>query len=305
MRVPAKLNLHLAVGPRRPDGFHHLTTVLHAVALYDQVSVAPARRLTVTISGEGAGALPTGRDNLAGRAVQVFSRVTGAPDRVAVTLTKAIPVAAGLAGGSADAAGTLVGCDALFGTGLSRAELTAMAAELGSDVPFSVVGGTALGTGRGERLTPVLTAGQLHWVLAVAAGQLSAADVYAELDRLRGERALLSAGRPDALLAALRVPDARQLGPLLANELQPAAVALHPPLRRTLAAGLELGALGGLVSGSGPTCAFLAKSEQHAVRLAAALGAEGVCRTVRVAAGPVPGARLMSAGRPPLRSPAG
>jgi 4-diphosphocytidyl-2-C-methyl-D-erythritol kinase len=202
-------------------------------------------------------------------------------------------VAAGLAGGSADAAATLVACDALWGCGLGREQLSKVAARLGSDVPFLLTGGTALGTGRGERISPVLATARWHWVLAIAESGLSTPDVYAELDRRRDSDVLVAAGSPDALLGAVRRTDPADLGRLLANDLQPAALSLRPALRRTLRAGTELGAVGAVVSGSGPTCAFLARSEQDAVRLAAALGAEGVCRTVRTATGPVPGARIV------------
>jgi 4-diphosphocytidyl-2-C-methyl-D-erythritol kinase len=218
----------------------------------------------------------------------------GLQPAVRLDLVKGIPVAGGLAGGSADAAATLVACDALWGAGLDRAELLELAAELGSDVAFALTGGTALGTGRGERLTPVLAAGRWHWVLAVAGAGLSTPDVYGELDRLRASTEQALAGAPDRLINALRVHDPGALGRLLANDLQAPALALRPELRRTLRVGVDLGALGAVVSGSGPTCAFLSRSREAAVRLAAALAGAGVCRTVRIAYGPVPGARVVA-----------
>jgi 4-diphosphocytidyl-2-C-methyl-D-erythritol kinase len=305
VRAPAKINLHLAVGPCRPDGYHDLVTVFQALSRYDEVTATPARTLTLAISGEGAAELPSGPGNLAWRAAELLALRTGVDPAVHLELTKGIPVAGGLAGGSADAAATLVACDSLWGTGLGRAELLQLAAELGSDVAFALVGGTALGTGRGERLTRVLATGRWHWVLGIAHSGLSTPAVYRELDRLRAATdpepdtpypaspVNSSVGPPDALINALRTRDIAGLGGLLANDLQPAAVSLRPQLHRALRAGGELGALGALVSGSGPTCVYLARSREHAVRLAAALSGAGVCRTVCAAYGPVPGARVV------------
>jgi 4-diphosphocytidyl-2-C-methyl-D-erythritol kinase len=294
VRVPAKVNLHLAVGPLRADGYHELVTVFHAVALYDTVPATPARDLSLGLQGEGAGELPLGPDNLAWRAAMLLAEKTGVAPTVRLDLVKGIPVAGGLAGGSADAAAALVACDALWGVGMDRAELTELAADLGSDVAFALAGGTALGTGRGEQLTQVLAAGRWHWVFAISDSGLSTPLVYAELDRMRSTGDPPSAGTPDRLINALRTHDPVQLGGLLANDLQAAALSLRPELRRTLRIGLDLGALGGVVSGSGPTCAFLARSREAAVRLAASLAGAGVCRTVRVAHGPVPGARIVT-----------
>lgn len=294
VRVPAKVNLHLSVGETREDGFHDLVTVFHAVSLYDEVTATPARSLSLGITGEGADALPLTEENLVWRAAVLLAERAGVQPAVRLDVAKGIPVAGGLAGGSADAAATLVACDALWQTGMERAELLELAAELGSDVAFSLTGGTALGTGRGDRLTPVLAAGRWHWVLAVATDGLQTPAVYGELDRLRSEREQPEAGEPDRLINALRVHDPLALGGLLANDLQAPALALRPELRRTLRVGGDLGALGGIVSGSGPTCAFLSRSREAAVRLAAALAGAGVCRTVRVAYGPVPGARVVA-----------
>jgi 4-diphosphocytidyl-2-C-methyl-D-erythritol kinase len=295
VRAPAKVNLHLAVGARRPDGYHDLTTVFHAVGLFDDVTVTRSRGLTVRVEGEGAEHVPTDHSNLAARAVLALVDRTGVEPDVEVHIRKGIPVAGGCAGGSADAAAALVACDALWGLGLTRDELMTIGAELGSDVPFALHGGTALGTGRGERLTPVLGAGSYCWVLALSDGGLSTPAVYSELDRLRESGPVSVVSDSSAVLTALRsgVPDA--LGRALSNDLQRAAVALKPDLRRLLETGDELGALGGIVSGSGPTVAFLARDSHHATDLAAALSGHGVCRTVRTAEGPVPGARVTKA----------
>jgi len=296
VRVPAKLNLHLAVGDRRADGFHDLVTVFHGIALYDEVTATPARDLSMAITGEGADELPVDEHNIAWRAAMALARRTGVDPAVRLEIAKGIPVAGGLAGGSADAAATLVACDALWGTELGRPELLELAAELGSDVAFALTGGTALGTGRGERLTPVLASGGWHWVLAIADGGLATPEVYAELDRLRGDGAPERIGSADDLINALRTHDPAQLGRLLANDLGAPAQRLRPSLTKALQAGLDLGALGAVISGSGPTCAFLTRSHDRAVRLAASLSGVGVCRTVRVAHGPVPGARIVGEG---------
>ena len=353
-RVPAKVNLQLAVGPLRGDGYHDLVTVFHALALFDEVTVAPAGRDSVVVTGEGASSVPLDSGNLAARAVAALADAVGPGLRdspgVAIEIRKRIPVAAGLAGGSADAAGALVACNELWGAGLSQQELAEVAARIGSDVAFALHGGTAVGLGRGEQVTPALTSGTYHWVLAFAAEQLSTPAVYAAHDRLRSragtaepspEPALASesrgvrgvvppgqhseaggsgespprastAGRSEgsspgpawhlpqlstALLAALRSGDPAAVGPLLSNDLQPAAISLLPRLRQALAAGREHGALGAIVSGSGPTCAYLARDGAHARDLAVALTGAGVCRSVVSVTGPAPGATVISQSR--------
>jgi 4-diphosphocytidyl-2-C-methyl-D-erythritol kinase len=293
VRAPAKVNLHLSVGRRRTDGFHDLTTVFQAVGLHDDVALERADALTVEVTGSGADLVPVDGTNLAARAVRLLAEYTGKPADVAIRIAKGIPVAGGCAGGSADAAAALVGFDALEGTALSRDELAGLAAQLGSDVPFSLHGGTALGTGRGEQLTPVLGQGSYSWVLALSSGGLSTPDVYAQLDRQREAGPVGVVSSPAAVLAALRSGDAVALGRALGNDLQAAAVALRPALRSVLEAGRSLGALGALVSGSGPTVALLARDAGHAVDLAAALTVAEVCDEVRRADGPVPGARVV------------
>jgi 4-diphosphocytidyl-2-C-methyl-D-erythritol kinase len=301
VRVPAKLNLQLAVGPPRADGYHDLVTVFHAVSLYDEITAEPAGRDGVTVGGEGADRVPAGGDNLALRAVAALRSAVPAAPRVHITIAKRIPVAAGLAGGSGDAAAALVACNELWDGGLGQPQLLDIAAQVGSDVAFALLGGTAVGRGRGEQLTPALApATQYHWVLAFADGHLSTPAVYAALDRLRARAGGDVAPAPEldpALMSALRSGDARLVGRALSNDLQPAALSLFPALRKTLAAGLELGALGALVSGSGPTCVFLAASADRALDLAASLSGAGVCRTVARASGPVPGAAIVSPAR--------
>lgn len=296
VRVPAKINLHLAVGDRRPDGYHDLTTVFQALSLTDEVVVAAADDPGVEVTGEGAGTVPADRENLAWRAIEALAEHVGrdmADTRIRVLIRKAIPVAGGMAGGSADAAATLVGLAALWKLEIGRDELAMVAAQLGSDVPFMLHGGTALGTGRGERLVPVLTRHTFHWVIALDRKGLRTPDVFGELDRLRDDGRPSRTGDVEPVLEALASGDPRQLALLLGNDLQAAAVSLRPALRRTLRAGVAAGALAGLISGSGPTCAFLCSDAESAVRVAAELAGAGVCRTVRVAQGPVPGARVV------------
>jgi 4-diphosphocytidyl-2-C-methyl-D-erythritol kinase len=297
-RAPAKVNLQLAVGPPRAHGYHDIVTVFHAVSLFDEVTVAPAQTDSVVVTGEGADSVPADGTNLAVRAAGALAEAVGPGCKdspgLAIRISKRIPVAAGLAGGSADAAATLVACNELWRAGLSQAELCELAAGIGSDVAFGLVGGTAIGVGRGEQVTSALAAGTYHWVLAFATGELSTAQVYAACDRLRaarGEEPVLD-GPDSRLMAALRSGKAGEVAPLLANDLQAAAISLRPELRRTLAAGEEHGALAGIVSGSGPTCAYLAKDARHAAALAVALAGAGVCRTVAHVVGPAPGATV-------------
>jgi 4-diphosphocytidyl-2-C-methyl-D-erythritol kinase len=354
-RVPAKVNLQLAVGPLRSDGYHDVVSVYHALSLFDEVTVVPAERDSLTVTGEGAGSLPDDGTNLAVKAARALEDAVGPGLKdsrgLEIRISKRIPVAAGLAGGSADAAATLVACNELWRAGLSQTELCEIAAGLGSDVAFALLGGTAIGLGRGDRLTPALATGSFHWVLAFAAGELSTAKVYAAFDRLRASRdkpgAAPAAGSPPPaagpvalagavetavgagtdgsggkdedggagtwgtsggavaavdtrLMAALRAGNAAELGPLLRNDLQAAAVSLHPGLRRTLAAGRELGTLGAIVSGSGPTCAYLASDARHARDIAVALAGAGVCRTVAHVMGPAPGATVISIATEPV-----
>jgi 4-diphosphocytidyl-2-C-methyl-D-erythritol kinase len=307
-RVPAKVNLQLSVGPLREDGYHDVVTVYHAVSLFDEVTVTGADRTSVVVTGEGGPAVPLGPANLAVRAAVALARATGRRGKgsggVQIEISKRIPVAAGLAGGSADAAAALVACNELWRTGLSTSELAEVGARIGSDVPFALTGGTAVGLGRGERLTTALVSGTYHWVLAFGATGLPTPDVYAACDRLRAARRGKD-GQPPAiaeprlntgLMAALRSGDPSAVGPLLSNDLQPAALSLQPLLRRALQAGKEHGALGAIVSGSGPTCAFLAKDARAARDLAVAVTGAGVCRAVVQVTGPAPGASVVESG---------
>jgi 4-diphosphocytidyl-2-C-methyl-D-erythritol kinase len=302
VRVPAKINLHLAVGSQRADGYHDLVTVFHAVSLFDEVTVAASDAPGIEVHGEGVSEVPADETNLAWRAVQVLAEKADREPDVRLVLRKGIPVSGGMAGGSADAAAALVGLSALWKLDLSRDELSVLAAELGSDVTFALYGGTAVGTGRGEQIVPVLSRHTQHWVIALHRGGLATPAVFRELDRLRGDSP--PADRPvEPVLEALAGGDPRQLALSLGNELQAAAVSMAPDLRRTLRAGVAAGALAGLVSGSGPTCAFLCTGAEAALDVATELAGVGVCRTVRIAHGPVPGARLVDQHEPPAGPP--
>ncbi|WP_420080557.1 4-(cytidine 5'-diphospho)-2-C-methyl-D-erythritol kinase [Streptomyces sp. JL4002] len=294
VRVPAKVNVRLAVGAARPDGFHDLANVFLAVSLFDEVTATPADALTVTCTGPDADQVPLDRTNLAARAAEVLAARHGIEPAVHLHIAKNIPVAGGMAGGSADGAAALLACDTLWGLDTPREELLALCAELGSDVPFSLAGGAALGTGRGELLTPV-DAGTFHWVFAVADGGLSTPAVFREFDRLTAGTPIPEPEASPALLAALASGDPHALAATLANDLQPAALSLRPSLRATLDAGLGAGALAALVSGSGPTTAFLVADEEAAAKVAAALEASATCRTTRTATGPTPGATVLPA----------
>jgi 4-diphosphocytidyl-2-C-methyl-D-erythritol kinase len=303
VRAPAKINLGLRVGPPRPDGYHPLVTVYQAIGLYDEVKARPATadELTLHVTGEGHDVVPLDRSNLAVKAAELLAERFGVAEGVALSIHKTIAVEGGLAGGSTDAAGALVACDALWGTRASRDQLLELAAELGSDVPFCLVGGNAIGTGRGENVSPVLGRGSYEWVLAYADGGLSTPDVFAEFDRVHGfdqarsgptmEEDLES---QEVLMTALRSGDPYGVGEAMHNDLEPAALRLRPALRRTLAVGEEFGALASIICGSGPTCLFLAADDDHAVDLAVALSGSGLCRSVQRASGPVHGARLVT-----------
>lgn len=298
VRVPAKVNLELIVGPPREDGYHPLSTVFHAVTLFDEVTVAHAPEWGVTVSGPQSLGVPVDRSNLATRAARMLATAGDVDEPVHISIRKDIPVAGGMAGGSADAAATLVACDALWGLAMTRPELEEIAAELGSDVPFLLGGGTAMGSGRGEVLAPVLARGSYHWVFALSEGGLSTPEVYAECDRLRGSRPVPAPAPSAPMMTALRSGDARALGEALTNDLQAAAISLMPALAGVLDAGLEFGALGAVVCGSGPTVAFLAEDNESALDLAVSLTASGAVQDVRRATGPAHGAHIIGAPRP-------
>lgn len=296
VRAPGKINLALRVGGVRADGYHPLATVFQAVSLFDEIEAKPAPRGSRTLKVKGAQAdlVPSDASNLALRAAELLARHCGRRDGVALSIRKTIPVTGGMAGGSADAAGALVACATLWGIDITPDELARLAGELGADVPFCVMGSTALGRGRGDELVPMLSRGSYHWVLALPDVELSTPAVFRRFDELNP-----SAGAapeiPSGLLSGLASGDIGLVADNLVNDLQPAALSLRPHLAEVLEAGLAAGALAGLVSGSGPTCAFLAENEDAAVRLSNALAGSPLGRAVKRVSGPVPGARLIGA----------
>lgn len=292
-RVPAKVNLALLVGGTDQQGYHELGTIFQAISLEDELTVEASEpgHFTVSTLGEGASFLPGDHTNLAVRAARLFAEHVDIRDAgAAIRIRKRIPVSGGLAGGSADAAATLVACNELWGRPATIDELVGLAAELGSDVPFLLMGETALGTGRGEVLEALPVCGEYHWILALSHSGLSTPAVFREFDRLQQPGPTVV---PAELVSALAVGDVSAVGAALTNDLQPAALRLLPTLERTLDIGLDAGALGGIVSGSGPTCAFLADNDELVGDVAAALEVSSSVRAVRRARGPVLGAEVV------------
>jgi 4-diphosphocytidyl-2-C-methyl-D-erythritol kinase len=295
-RVPAKVNLQLAVGPLGNDGFHEVTTVFQAISLFDDVTVATAAEnngISIQVTGQTSIGVPSDSSNLAVKAATLMIKKYDLPNDLNIKLKKEIPVAAGMAGGSADAAGVIVGLDSLFELGLSRDEMEIVGSKIGADVPFSICGGVAIGTGKGDQITPALFKGSYNWVLALSGQGLATPSVYAECDRLREGLSISTPVVSEQLMQALRAGDAKALGKSLSNDLQPAACSLRPALRLVLDVGLDYGALGGIVSGSGPTVAFLVKDDEHAMDLTVALSSSGVISSVVRASGAVAGARII------------
>lgn len=315
-----KINLHLGVGAARADGYHDLVTVFQSVDTHDTVTLVEDEYDFPRVDGSAAvnlecvshvrGEVPEDPSNLAWRAfdlvVDDYADRHGARDLppVSIRIDKRIPVAGGMAGGSADAAATLVAADDFLAraygvAGLGRNRLVELGASLGADVPFTLVGGTALGTGRGDQLTTMLSRGKYHWALILSKQGLSTPKVFGKLDELRDKRPELTPSlETRAVAEALIQGDPFALGAALHNDLQAAALSLKPDLRRVLELGKEAGAIAGVVSGSGPTCAFLCEDaaavDQLIVRLSLELpGTSGL----RVS-GPAEGAYLGSpAGR--------
>ena len=295
-RVPAKVNLQLSVGPLGSDGYHEVTTVFQGISLFDDVTVAtalPGSGITISITGDTAHGVPVDNSNLAIKAAQLMAKTYDLPPDLIIKLKKEIPVAGGMAGGSADAAGVIVGLDSLFELGISRDEMESVGSKIGADVPFSICGGVAIGTGRGDQITPALAKGSFNWVLALSGQGLSTPSVYQECDRLREGLSIATPQVSEPLMQALRAGDAKALGKALSNELQSAACSLRPALRLVLDVGVDYGALGGIVSGSGPTVAFLVTDDEHAMDLTVALSSSGVVSSVVRGTGPAAGARII------------
>jgi 4-diphosphocytidyl-2-C-methyl-D-erythritol kinase len=298
-KAPGKINVFLKVGALLPDGYHDVAIAYQAVSLYEEVRAYPADDFSVAVTGTvELSRVPTDGSNIAIKAARLLARKTGYRGGAHLEIGKHVPVTGGMGGGSADAAATLLACDALWGTELPREQMLAIATELGSDVPFAFTGGTAIGTGRGDQLSPALAQGQFQWVLAVSDFGLSTPAVYSELDRHRDRHSqdiFPASAQPfvDAnVLQALRAGDPHQLAETLYNDLQAPALHLEPSLASILELGEENGALAGIISGSGPTIAFLTADLDNALELQIALSAARL-NVVRVT-GPVHGARLVN-----------
>lgn len=302
VKAPGKINVSFRVGPPREDGYHSVASVYLAVSLYEEVTATATDDGAITVTVDGQGSLnlpmeeiPLDASNLAHRAAALLAELSENATGVHLNITKRVPIAGGMGGGSADAAAALLACDALWNSGFSRDELAKIAIELGADVPFALIGGTAVGIGIGEQLTPAISKTPLHWVLVTSSFGLSTPQVFRTLDDLR----LASGEEPPEIpeidpnvLGAMRAGDAHALADLLHNDLQPAALELAPELKDILQAGKDAGALAGIVSGSGPTVAFLADSEEHAVNVDAMLSAAGLA--TELVSGPAHGARIVS-----------
>lgn len=275
-RAPGKINLVLRVGPRRADGYHDLLTCFQAVDIWETVALSPADEFSIAVSGDvNLGEIPLDGNNLAMQAVAAVARATGRTDAVAILIDKKVPVGGGMGGGSADAAATLIAINELWHTGLSQVELLTIAAELGSDVPFLLEGGTAIGRGRGEILEPIKSLA-FNWVIVPSMEHLATPGVYGRLDELRADvDVVLPESLPDTFLDALYRGDPEALAPHLINDMAQASLDLEPELEATLEKGLQCGALAVMVSGSGPTSAMLARDDAHANAIQASLRDQG------------------------------
>ena len=296
MRVPAKVNLQLSVGPKEDDGYHGLVSVFQAISIYDDVTITKSdagNGITVSVIGDHTHGVPADSTNLAVKAAELIASEYDIDMDIHIEIKKLIPVAGGMAGGSADAAAVIVGLDSLFKLGMTREETHEFGSKLGSDVPFMINGGTAIGQGRGDQLTAALSRGTYHWVLALSTVGLSTPAVYTECDRLRAGSQIAAPQTSDQLMQALLAADAKAVGAALHNDLQMAACSLRPALDLVLEVGRDYGALGAIVSGSGPTVAFLVNDEEQGLDLAVALTASGVVGSVARAYGPVHGARVI------------
>jgi 4-diphosphocytidyl-2-C-methyl-D-erythritol kinase len=299
VRAPGKINVFLKVGTLQDDGYHDVAIAYQAVSLYEDVRAYQADDFSVEVTGSvDISRVPTDGSNIAIKAARLLARATGYRGGVRLEIDKHVPVTGGMGGGSADAAATLVACDALWGTQYPREQMLELASQLGADVPFALTGGTAIGTGRGDQLSPALAKGQFQWVLVLADFGLSTPAVYNELDEHRDRHAQdiypadVAPSVDSSVLHALRAGDPHMLAETLYNDLQAPALNLEPSLADVLELGEENGALAGIVSGSGPTVAFLAADLDSALELHIALSAARLM-VVR-ATGPVHGARVIS-----------
>ncbi len=290
VRAAAKINLHLGVGRPREDGFHPLDTVYQAISLHDDVTVSAAAEDALTVVGAGyvdVDGVPTDAANIAMRALAEVA----CGERHHVRIGKQIPVAGGMAGGSADGAAALLAHDRLHDLRQPDDVLLEQAARLGSDVPFSLVGGTARGRGRGEVVEPIEDPGAWWWVVVPSTVGLSTPAVYRHFDAMFPD-APEQPAEPTELLAALASGEPVRLARALHNDLEEPAIDLRPELGTLIERGQAAGALRGTVSGSGPTCVFLCDGREGAMELVAGLSEE--YDVVLPAVGPVAGAHVLA-----------
>lgn len=301
-RASGKVNLQLSVGPRSEDGYHPLATVFQAVSLYETVTAEVRDDALITLSMAAGpdlhsdiGGVPLDHTNLAWRAAEAVRNEFGITDGIDLSIIKGVPVAGGMAGGSADAAAALVACAEAWHCGATRAGLHRLAADLGADVPFALLGHTAVGLGRGDELSPAMTRGDFYWVFAMQHEGLSTPDVFARFDDqvALGQR-VAEAPRVDTeVMGALMAGDPAWLGRALSNDLQDAALSLAPRLHGVMEAMYDADSLGVVVSGSGPTVAALAASSQHAQTIAMRVRAAGAADAVMTASGPAYGTVIL------------
>lgn len=297
VRAPGKVNVFFEVGDVQADGYHDVASVYQALSLHEDVWATVADDFTISVTGDvDVSGVPLDDRNLAVRAARLVAREIGWEAGVALRVHKGVPVAGGMGGGSADAAAALVAVNELLDGRLTTAQLHALGAQLGADVPFALRGGTAVGTGRGDELAPALVRGRFDWVLVTQVEGLSTPEAYAGLDAMRARTDISPHSEAPVVdptvLQALRAGDATELAAVIRNDLQAVAVERRPELGVLLDEGVRLGALAGLVSGSGPTVAFLTAGEGAASELADALDEAG--HAALVAHGPVGGARIAS-----------
>jgi len=292
VRAPGKINLALHVGPREASGYHDLLSVFHAVDVWETLTAEDASEFSLTVSGDVVlDEIPLDENNLVIKAARAVQRLCGFEGAAAFHVDKQVTVGGGMAGGSADAAAALIAVDALWGTKLSQVQLLELAAELGSDVPFSLEGYTQIGRGRGHLLEPIDSL-PFYWVIVPQTLHLSTPLVYSTLDVMRGESAPAVPPAPSrGLLDALFAGDAHELAGELVNDLAAPAISLAPQIESVLETGANLGALAGMVSGSGPTCVFLTKDAEHQARLSDGFEAAGIYALS--ASSPARGAHLL------------
>lgn len=305
--APAKVNLHLGVGPKRADGLHGIVTVYQAVGLWTHVTMTAEPESgsgAVTFSGPST-YVERGDGALVRAAVRRCFESAGRPEEgVRVDIDSDIPVRGGMGSSAANAAASIVAANSLFGLELSTAQELEVAQSLGSDVPLCLHGGTMLGIGHGEQVTPMPWRGdRLHFVVAMAREGLGAESVFAELDRMRTAGTARSSASFDAedqpiddghieLARALAGGDVDEIAAHLYNDLANAVASLRPAVRRTLEDGREAGALAAVIAGSGPTCLLLCRDGASALDVATELATRGSAHAIRAVTGPTRGAHI-------------